>query len=55
MQELVFGIPPTWICLMRRVAKEVLVYIEAMEDATVEESEEALEQDDQDDQDDQGG
>ena len=28
MQELVVGIPPIWIRLMRRVAKAVLVYID---------------------------
>ena len=44
MQELVVGITPTWIRLMRRVAREVLVYIEAIEGAAVEEAEEAQEQ-----------
>ena len=29
IQELVVDIPPTWIHLMRRVARAVLVYIEA--------------------------
>ena len=28
MQELMVGVPPIWICLMRRVARAVLVYIE---------------------------
>ena len=55
MQELVVGIPPTWIHLMRRVARAVLVYIEATEATTPEEAEDAQEQDDQDDQGDQGG
>ena len=36
MQELVVDIPPTWIRLMRRVSKAVLVYIEAMEVAVAE-------------------
>ena len=43
------GIPPTWICLMRRVVREVLVYIEATEDAAAEEAEEAGDKGDQDD------
>ena len=57
-QELIVKIPPTWIHLMRRVARVVLVYIEAMEDAAPEEAEEADDHGDQDDwggQDDQGG
>ena len=37
MQEFVVGIPPTWIRLMRRVAKVVLVYIEAEEVVAAEE------------------
>ena len=41
MQELVVEIPPTWICLMRRVARAVLVYIKAAEAAAAEEVEEA--------------
>ena len=41
MQELVVGIPPTWICLMRRVARVVLVYIEAAEAVAAEEAEES--------------
>ena len=55
MQELVVGIPPTWICLMRRVARVVLVYIEAAEAAAAEEDEEACDQGGQGDQDDHGG
>ena len=61
IEELVVGIPPIWICLMRRVARAVLVYIEAAEDAAAENAEEAREQDDKDaqgeqgDQDEQGG
>ena len=55
MQELVVGIPLTWIHLMRRVARVVLVYIRVAEAAAAEEAEEAREQDDQDDQCDQGG
>ena len=47
MQELVVSIPPTWICLMRIVDREVLVHIDAAEDATAEQAEEAREQDDQ--------
>ena len=31
MQELVVGIPPVWICLMRRLARAVLVYIDVVE------------------------
>ena len=50
MQELVVGIPPTWIHLMKRVARAVLVYIDAAEAAAAEEAEKAREQDDQDDQ-----
>ena len=41
MQELVVGIPPIWIRLMRRVARAVLVYIDAVEAAEAEETEEA--------------
>ena len=46
MQELVVGIPPVWIRLMRRVAKAVLVYIDVIEAAVAEEAEEAQEQGD---------
>ena len=49
MHELVVGIPPIWIRLMRRVARAVLVYIDAAEAVAVEQAEEAREQDDQDD------
>ena len=48
MQELVVGIPPTWIFLMRRVAKVVIVYIDAAKAAAVEQAEEAREKVDQD-------
>ena len=41
MQELVVGVPPVWICLLRWVAREVLVYIYAVEDAEAKEAEEA--------------
>ena len=43
MQELLVGIPPTWIRLMRRVAREVLVYIEATKATVAEEAEDAKE------------
>ena len=43
MQELVFGIPPTWIHLMRRVAREILVYIDVAEAVAAEEAEDAQE------------
>ena len=33
MQELVVGIPPIWIHLMRHVAREILVYIDVVEAA----------------------
>ena len=55
MQELVVGIPPIWICLIRRVARVVLVYIDATEAIVAEQAEEAWDQDDQDDQGGQGG
>ena len=51
MQELVVEIPPTQICLMRRVARAVLVYIEAAEAAAAEEAEEVGDQGDQGGQD----
>ena len=41
MQELVVGIPTTYICLMRRVTRVVLIYIDATEAAAAEEGEEA--------------
>ena len=40
MQELVVGIPPVWIRLMRRVARVVLVYDDAVEVVAAEEAEE---------------
>ena len=43
MQELVVGIPPVWICLTRRVAKAVLVYIDATKAAAAEEAKESRE------------
>ena len=46
MQELVVGIPPIWIRLMRRVAKAVLVYIDVADAAATEQAEEARERDD---------
>ena len=55
MQELVVGIPPICICLMGRVARAVLVYIDATEAAADEEDEESQEKDGQDAQDAQGG
>ena len=55
MQELVVGIPLVWICLMRRVARAILVYINIVEATAAKEAEEAREQGDQDDQGDQGG
>ena len=48
MQELVVGIPPIWIRLMRRVARAVLVYIDVAEVAAAEEAEEEREHDDED-------
>ena len=41
MQEFVVGVPPVWLRLFRRVARAVLVYIEAVEAAEAEEAEEA--------------
>ena len=55
MQELVVGIQPVWIRLMRQVARAVLVYIDSIEAAEAEEAEEAREQGDQGDWGDQGG
>ena len=46
MQELVVGIPPIWIHLMRWVARAVLVYIDFVEAVVAEEAEEAREQGD---------
>ena len=50
MQELVVGVPPVWICLLRQVAKAVLVYIDAVEATEAEEAEEARAQGDRGDQ-----
>ena len=36
MQGLVVGIPPIWICLLSRVARAVLIYIEVAEAAIAE-------------------
>ena len=47
MQELVVGIPPIWIHIMRWVARAMLVYIDAAKAAAAEEVEEAREQEDQ--------
>ena len=58
MQELVVGVPPVWIRLLRRVARAVLVYIDAVEGAEDEEAKEARVQGDRGDQggpSDQGG
>ena len=41
MQEIVVGAPPVWICLLRSVARAVLVYIEAVEVVEAEEAKEA--------------
>ena len=41
MQELVVGVPPVWIRLLRRVARAILVYIDAIEAAEAKEAEEA--------------
>ena len=41
MQELVVGILPVWIHLMRWVARAVLVYIDAVEVSEAKEAEEA--------------
>ena len=41
MQNLVVGIPPIWIRLMRQVARVVLVYIDAIEATAAEEAEES--------------
>ena len=44
------GVPPVWLCLLRRVAKAVLVHIDAVEAAEGEEAEEARVQRDHGDQ-----
>ena len=41
MQELVFGVPPVWIRLLRQVAREVLVYIDVVEAAKAKDAEES--------------
>ena len=50
MQEFVVGFPPVLICLLRQVAKAVLVYIDVVEAAKAEEAEEARVQGDRGDQ-----
>ena len=50
MQEFVVGVPPVWICLLRRVARAVLVYIDVVEATKAEEAEEAKVQGDRGDQ-----
>ena len=49
MEEFVVGVPPVWIRLLRRVAREVLVYIDAFEAVEAEEDEEAKVQGDRGD------
>ena len=46
MQEIVVRIPSTWIRLMRRVSRVVLVYIDATEASAAEEAEEVGDQGD---------
>ena len=41
MQELVVGVPPIWIRLLRQVARAILVYIDVVEAAEAEKAEEA--------------
>ena len=41
MQDSIVGVPPTWLCLFRRVARAVCVYRDAVEAAEAEEDEEA--------------
>ena len=58
MQEFLVGVPPIWIHLLRRVARAVLVYIDAIESTEAKEVEEARVQGDRGDQrvpSDQGG
>ena len=50
MQELVVGVPPIWIRLLRWVARAVLVYINVVEATEAEEAEEAWVQGDRGDQ-----
>ena len=40
MQEFVFGVPSTWIHLLRRIARAILHYREVVEAATTKEAEE---------------
>ena len=51
MQELVVGVPPVWICLLRWVERAVLVYIDVVEAAESKEAKEARVQGDRGDQD----
>ena len=58
MQEFVVGVPPIWLRLLRRVARAVLVYMDAVEAVEAEEAQEARVQRDRGDQggpSDQGG
>ena len=41
MQEFVVGVPPVKLCLLRRVAGAILIYIDAVKAAEAEEAEEA--------------
>ena len=41
MQDFVVGFPHVWICLLRWVARAILVYIDVVQAAEVEEAEEA--------------
>ena len=41
MQEFVVGVPPVWLCLLRRVSRAVLVYIDVVEVSEAKEAEEA--------------
>ena len=41
MQEFVFGVPPAWLHLFKRVARAVLVYTDAVEATEAKEAEEA--------------
>ena len=50
MPKFLVGVPPIWLHLLRWVAKAVLVYIDVVEAADVEETEEARVQRDHGDQ-----
>ena len=50
MHEFMIGVSPVWICLLRRVARAVLVYINVVEAAEPKEDEEARVQGDRGDQ-----